>query len=65
MKRSRASLRRGSPYGEWIKENQITLDSLPEPGRVMETEYDTILCRQRALRLYERRPAFADCADGD
>jgi glutamate synthase (NADPH) large chain len=37
------------PYGEWIKEHQITLDTLPEPGRVMETEYDTILCRQRAF----------------
>jgi glutamate synthase (NADPH) large chain len=37
------------PYGEWIKQNQITLDSLPEPGRVMETDYDTIICRQRAF----------------
>ena len=22
------------PYGEWLKENQITLDQLPEPVRV-------------------------------
>ena len=37
------------PYGEWIKEHQITLDALPEPTRVMETDHDTIRCRQRAF----------------
>jgi glutamate synthase domain-containing protein 2/glutamate synthase domain-containing protein 1/glutamate synthase domain-containing protein 3 len=37
------------PYGEWIKQNQITLDALPEPSRVMETNHETIRCRQRAF----------------
>ena len=26
------------PYGEWLKENQITLDKLPEPSRVHGTD---------------------------
>jgi glutamate synthase domain-containing protein 2/glutamate synthase domain-containing protein 1/glutamate synthase domain-containing protein 3 len=37
------------PYGEWIKQNQFTLDALPEPSRVMETDHETIRCRQRAF----------------
>ena len=37
------------PYGKWLKENQITLDTLPEPARVMATEHETITCRQRAF----------------
>src|SRR5712692_9751322 len=36
-------------YGEWLKENQITLDQLPEPSRVHASDHDTILCRQRAF----------------
>ncbi len=36
-------------YGEWLKENQITLDHLPEPSRVHASDHDTILCRQRAF----------------
>ncbi len=37
------------PYGQWIEENQIDLDDLPEPPRVYSTDHDTILCRQRAF----------------
>ncbi len=37
------------PYGEWLKENQITLDSLPDPPRVYESDMDTIVMRQRAF----------------
>ena len=37
------------PYGQWIKDNQISLDVLPEPGRVYATDHDTILQRQRAF----------------
>jgi glutamate synthase (NADPH/NADH) large chain len=37
------------PYGEWLKENQITLDHLPEPVRVHASDHDTILARQRAF----------------
>src|SRR5450631_3862390 len=37
------------PYGEWLKENQITLDQLPEPVRVHASDHATILSRQRAF----------------
>jgi glutamate synthase domain-containing protein 2/glutamate synthase domain-containing protein 1/glutamate synthase domain-containing protein 3 len=37
------------PYGEWLKASQITLDSLPEPPRVYESDLDTIIMRQRAF----------------
>ena len=37
------------PYGEWIKQNQITLDKLPAPSRVHGTDYETLLQRQRAF----------------
>ncbi|MGH9685579.1 MAG: glutamate synthase large subunit [Candidatus Acidiferrales bacterium] len=37
------------PYGEWVKENQITLDDLPRPNRVQPTDHETILMRQRAF----------------
>ena len=35
------------PYGQWLKENQIRLDDLPEPYRVMGSDHDTIVFRQR------------------
>ena len=37
------------PYGEWLQENQITLDHLPEPARVHASDQSTILARQRAF----------------
>src|SRR5947207_10400858 len=37
------------PYGEWLNDNQITLDQLPEPSRVHAADHDTILSRQRAF----------------
>src|ERR1700680_638909 len=37
------------PYGEWLSENQITLDHLPEPVRVHASDHSTILSRQRAF----------------
>ncbi len=37
------------PYGEWLKSNQITLDSLPEPPRVYDSDLDTIIARQRVF----------------
>ncbi len=48
------------PYGEWLKENQITLDSLPEPPRVYGSDLDTIMHAAAGLRLYRRRSARAD-----
>jgi glutamate synthase (NADPH/NADH) large chain len=37
------------PYGQWIKDNQITLDHLPAPNYVQPTDHETILMRQRAF----------------
>jgi glutamate synthase (NADPH) large chain len=37
------------PYGEWLKENQITLNRLPDPPQVYESDLDTIVMRQRAF----------------
>jgi glutamate synthase domain-containing protein 2/glutamate synthase domain-containing protein 1/glutamate synthase domain-containing protein 3 len=36
------------PYGEWLKEQQVTMDSLPEPARVIASNPETLLRRQRA-----------------
>ncbi len=37
------------PYGQWLEENQMELDELPEPPRVYTTDHETILCRQRTF----------------
>ncbi|HEY1263425.1 MAG TPA: glutamate synthase subunit alpha, partial [Terriglobales bacterium] len=37
------------PYAKWIKQNQITMDQLPEPTRVHGSNHETILSRQRAF----------------
>ena len=37
------------PYSQWLKENQITLATLPEPVRVHAMEHATIVQRQRAF----------------
>src|SRR5262249_48194863 len=36
------------PYAQWLKENQIHLDDLPEPPRVYGYDPETLLMRQRA-----------------
>jgi glutamate synthase domain-containing protein 2/glutamate synthase domain-containing protein 1/glutamate synthase domain-containing protein 3 len=37
------------PYAQWLSENQITLDTLPEPARVHALEEATLVQRQRAF----------------
>ena len=37
------------PYGEWLKQNQINLDALPEPTRIQTSDHETILMRQRCF----------------
>jgi glutamate synthase (NADPH) large chain len=37
------------PYAQWVKENQITIDQLPEPSRMHYPDADTLLRRQRAF----------------
>jgi glutamate synthase domain-containing protein 2/glutamate synthase domain-containing protein 1/glutamate synthase domain-containing protein 3 len=41
------------PYGEWIKENQVKLDQLPEPVRVIGSNNETLQRRQRAFGYTE------------
>jgi glutamate synthase domain-containing protein 2/glutamate synthase domain-containing protein 1/glutamate synthase domain-containing protein 3 len=41
------------PYGEWLKQNQITLDELPTPPRIIESDHETIIMRQRAFGYTE------------
>ncbi len=37
------------PYGEWLKQNQINLDALPEPNRIQSSDHETVLMRQRCF----------------
>ncbi len=37
------------PYAQWLKENQVHLDDLPEPPRIYGYDPETILMRQRAF----------------
>ncbi len=41
------------PYAEWLKEQQVTLDHLPEPARVIASNPETLLRRQRAYGYSE------------
>ena len=41
------------PYAEWLKENQITLDALPQPPRVYGFDPQTLRTRQRAFGYTE------------
>jgi glutamate synthase (NADPH) large chain len=37
------------PYAEWLKDNQINIDQLPEPSRMHFPDGETLLRRQRAF----------------
>jgi glutamate synthase (NADPH) large chain len=37
------------PYAEWLKENQITMNHLPEPSRTHPPDPETLLRRQRTF----------------
>ena len=37
------------PYAQWVAENQITMDQLPEPSRMHFPDLETLLRRQRAF----------------
>jgi glutamate synthase domain-containing protein 2/glutamate synthase domain-containing protein 1/glutamate synthase domain-containing protein 3 len=41
------------PYAQWLCDNQITLDQLPEPLRVHGSDHSTIIRRQRAFGYTE------------
>ncbi|HEY6475723.1 MAG TPA: glutamate synthase large subunit [Polyangia bacterium] len=38
-----------APYGEWLKENLISLADLPKPPSVIEPDHETVLRRQEAF----------------
>ncbi|HEY4185616.1 MAG TPA: glutamate synthase large subunit [Polyangia bacterium] len=38
-----------APYGEWLKENLISLSDLPKPPSVIEPDHETVLRRQEAF----------------
>jgi glutamate synthase (NADPH) large chain len=37
------------PYAEWLKQNHVTIDQLPEPSRMHHPDAETLLRRQRAF----------------
>ena len=41
------------PYGKWLQEQQVTMDQLPEPARVIASNPETLLRRQRAYGYSE------------
>ncbi len=41
------------PYGDWVREQQVTMDMLPEPPRVIGPKPETLLRRQRAFGYSE------------
>ena len=47
------SLAARQPYGDWLKQQQVTIDSLPEPARVIGFNAETLLRRQRACGYSE------------
>jgi glutamate synthase (NADPH/NADH) large chain len=47
------SLAARQPYGDWLKQQQVSVDSLPEPSRVIASNPETLLRRQRAYGYSE------------
>ncbi len=41
------------PYGDWLKKQQVTLEMLPEPARVIAANHETLQRRQRAFGFSE------------
>jgi glutamate synthase domain-containing protein 2/glutamate synthase domain-containing protein 1/glutamate synthase domain-containing protein 3 len=49
----KAALASRRPYAQWIQEQQIRLEHLPEPPRVHLADHDTVLLRQRCFGYTE------------
>jgi hypothetical protein len=45
------------PYAQWVKENQITMDQLPEPSRMHFPDAETVAPPAASLRIQRRRSA--------
>ena len=41
------------PYGKWLQEQQVSLEQLPEPSRMIASNPETLLRRQRAFGYSE------------
>ncbi|MDR5730611.1 MAG: glutamate synthase central domain-containing protein, partial [Terriglobia bacterium] len=41
------------PYGKWLEEQQVTIEQLPEPSRLVTSNPETLLRRQRAFGYSE------------
>jgi glutamate synthase domain-containing protein 2/glutamate synthase domain-containing protein 1/glutamate synthase domain-containing protein 3 len=41
------------PYAKWLREQQVTMDMLPEPSRIIGSNHETLLRRQRACGYSE------------
>jgi glutamate synthase (ferredoxin) len=52
-KEIKRDLARRQPYAEWLKENQVTLEALPEPFRMQRPDVETLRSRQRAFGYTE------------
>ena len=53
------------PWRQWLDENMIELDSLPDARRTShQPDHDTLLRPPARVRLHQRRPEAADDADG-
>src|SRR5882724_11590736 len=37
------------PYAQWLRENQVSVQSLPAPPRVHQTDHETLVMRKRAF----------------
>jgi glutamate synthase domain-containing protein 2/glutamate synthase domain-containing protein 3 len=48
-KQIKDQLAQRQPYAQWLKENQTTLDDLPNPSRWLPTEFESIVQRQRSF----------------
>ena len=45
----KGELSRRQPYGEWLSNNKVTLEQLPEPPFVHATDYDSLVQRQQVF----------------
>jgi glutamate synthase (NADPH/NADH) large chain len=48
-KEIKRNLAEQQPYAQWLKDNQISMDQLPEPSRTHPPDPETLLRRQRAF----------------
>jgi glutamate synthase (NADPH/NADH) large chain len=48
-KEIKAQLSGRQPYRQWLDENQVTLESLPEPSRMQAADHGTVVTRQRCF----------------